>query len=146
MRILLVRHGESMGNVDKQIHSTMADHAIPLSPLGQAQALRAGKKIRELYEAMGAGRPPRDKVRLWTSPYRRTRETADEIEKGAPGIIGCRREHILLCEQQFGLFDGIPDNELPTRFPEKYAHYAKTEQFEGRLWIWDQANCSRSDR
>ena len=32
MRIFLVRHGESMGNVDRAVHLTMADHAIPPVP------------------------------------------------------------------------------------------------------------------
>lgn len=146
MRILLVRHGESMGNVDKRVHEQMADHAIPLSERGRAQALVAGEKIRAFYEGLPeAIRPTRDKIRLWTSPYRRTRETADGVEKGAPGIVGDRREHILLCEQQFGLFDGVPDEELPRRFPEEHAYYAKAEHFEGRFWARMPLGESRFD-
>jgi 2,3-bisphosphoglycerate-dependent phosphoglycerate mutase len=146
MRILLVRHGESMGNVDKAVHEQMADHAIPLSPRGRSQALEAGERIRQFYEGLpGALRPTREQVRLWTSPYRRTRETADGIEEGAVGCIGDRREHILLCEQQFGLFDGIPDEELARRFPEEHAHYRKAEQFEGRFWARMPLGESRFD-
>ena len=45
-----------------------------------------------------------------------------------------RRENIALCEQQFGLFDGIPDEDLPKRYPDEHAHYKKQEDFEGRFW------------
>jgi broad specificity phosphatase PhoE len=55
------------------------------------------------------------------------------------------REHINLCEQQFGLFDGIPDEELPAHFPEEYAHYAKSEEHEGRFWARMPLGESRFD-
>lgn len=31
MRILLVRHGESLANVDRSVYLSTADHAVPLS-------------------------------------------------------------------------------------------------------------------
>lgn len=146
MRILLVRHGESMGNVDKNVHATMADHAIPLSPRGHRQAIAAGAAIREFYEQLPVERRPAPgKIRLWNSPYRRTRETADGIMEGAHGLIADRREHILLCEQQFGLFDGVPDEELPIRFPNEFAHYDKSERFGGRFWARMPLGESRFD-
>jgi broad specificity phosphatase PhoE len=43
MRIFLVRHGESEGNVDHSVHERMADHAISLSDHGMHQAFRAGQ-------------------------------------------------------------------------------------------------------
>jgi broad specificity phosphatase PhoE len=153
MRILLVRHGESLGNVDKQIHETTADHAVPLSAQGIKQALEAGKFLKEYFAELyqkqkfitiydGLKAPLR--VRLWVSPYRRTRETADSLQKEA-SILFDRREHILLCEQQFGLFDGIPNKDLPKRFPDAHAHYKKLEQFEGRFWARMPMGESRFD-
>ena len=47
----------------------------------------------------------------------RTRQTADGIEETCGAFIADRREDILLCEQQFGLFDGIADKDLPVQFP-----------------------------
>jgi len=125
MRIFLVRHGESISNVDARIYAELSDHVIPLSDIGQAQALKAGTFLKDYLDAL-----PRDDefstVRIWTSPYRRTRETADGIEKAIGSSIALdRREHINLCEQQFGLFDGVTDEELPVRFPNEYAHYKK---------------------
>jgi 2,3-bisphosphoglycerate-dependent phosphoglycerate mutase len=145
MRVFLIRHGESQGNVDKNVHATMADHAIPLSDLGREQAREAGRRLGALLDDLHAGSGIRPHVRLWTSPYRRTRETASGVQEGAGAWITDRREHILLCEQQFGLFDGIPDEELPLRFPEESAHYKKQERFEGRFWARMPLGESRFD-
>src|SRR5688572_1068852 len=132
MRILLVRHGESAGNVDPTLHRWMADHAIGLSGLGQTQVREAGRKLDQFYSDLyGETRP---NIRLWVSPYRRTRETANGLLETAGRWITDRREHVLLCEQQFGLFDGIPDDELPKLFPAEHAHYEKCMRFEGRFW------------
>jgi 2,3-bisphosphoglycerate-dependent phosphoglycerate mutase len=142
MRILLVRHGESMGNVDVDVHRTMADHAIPLSDRGRAQAVATGEWLND-YFGDEEGLVP---LRLWQSPYKRTRETADGLIAGIDERwIESRREHILLCEQQFGLFDGVPDDELPKRYPNEHEHYAKQEAFEGRFWARMPLGESRFD-
>jgi broad specificity phosphatase PhoE len=43
--IFLVRHGQSTGNVDKEIYKNTPDYALPLTPLGEKQADEVGKKI-----------------------------------------------------------------------------------------------------
>jgi 2,3-bisphosphoglycerate-dependent phosphoglycerate mutase len=50
-----------------------------------------------------------------------------------------------LSEQQFGLFDGIPDADLPTAFPVEYAHYKKQEDFKGKFWAKMPLGESRYD-
>jgi len=154
MQVLLVRHGESMGNVDPEVHHAMADHAIPLSPRGEEQAREAGRRIASFFahrypsssarpdDAMS---PPQPHVRLWTSPYKRARQTADLIQREADRWIVDRREHILLCEQQFGLFEGLPDEDLPRLFPVEYAHYQKCIQYEGKFWARMPLGESRFD-
>jgi broad specificity phosphatase PhoE len=143
--IYLVRHGQSLANIDKAIHAEKPDHAIPLSPLGEQQATAAGHALYDLMVKDGANAETR--TRIWTSPYKRTRDTADLLQAGlAPHFPKMdRREHIMLCEQQFGLFDGIPDADLPTRFPEEHAHYALAEKFEGRFWARMPMGESRFD-
>lgn len=141
IRILLVRHGESMGNVDLTLYRRLPDHRIPLSPKGEEQAIEAGKAIRRFYE----DKQP-EHIRLWTSPYMRTRQTADGILAGAgEGLITDTREHINLCEQQFGAFDGIPEDELPARFPDAWARYKLLEEHEGRFWARYPEGESRFD-
>jgi broad specificity phosphatase PhoE len=145
MRILLVRHGQSQGNVDPTIHRHMADHAIPLSERGVQQVVEAGRHLdahfRRRYEK--PARAPQ--IRVWTSPYRRTRETADGLFETAGEWFTDRREHALLCEQQFGLFDGIPDDELAELYPQEHAYFTKHERFEGKFWARMPLGESRFD-
>jgi len=145
MRIFLVRHGQSISNVNARIYAEMSDHVIPLSDAGRQQASDAGAFLRKYL-----GKLPRDEsfsaVRMWTSPYRRTRETADEIQGAIGDAVALdRREHINLCEQQFGLFDGVPDEELPIRFPNEHAHYQKCVNHEGKFWARVPLGESRFD-
>lgn len=66
--VLLVRHGESQGNLTR----TFTDSPeVPITPLGQEQADRAAVFIRDHY-------PVR---RLVTSPFRRARQTAEVISR-----------------------------------------------------------------
>ena len=140
--IYLVRHGQSLANVSKTIHATTPDHAIPLSRLGELQATMAGKALRNLID-LDAGTP----LRIWTSPYMRARQTAarlrEELTKKFPNLD--LLDHINLREQEFGLFDGIPDEELATRYPVEHAHYALQEKFEGRFWARMPMGESRCD-
>lgn len=145
-KIFLIRHGESVGNVDKSVHITVPDHAIGLSEEGKLQANRAGQafvayakdnKLAGLY-------PVADSARMWNSPYLRTRETAAEVVKAFPFDID-QREHINLVEQQFGLFDGHPDEELAKLFPLEHAHYDKCEKKEGKFWARMPLGESRFD-
>lgn len=142
LRIWLVRHGESEGNVDLDVHRTHADHAIPLSDAGREQARIAGGKLRE---HIASRIPPHAHVRLWTSPYLRTRETADNLMAALVDVVTDRSEDIRLCEQQFGLFDGIPVEELPELYPSESEHYRKQEEFEGRFWARMPLGESRFD-
>lgn len=143
MRVLLVRHGESLGNVDPMVHATTADHAVPLSPRGLEQAREAGRQVAAYYErTLGEARPH---VRLWVSPYKRTRQTADALTETAGAWITDRVEHILLCEQQFGLFDGVPEADLPARFPAEFGYYDMQCKFGGKFWARMPQGESRFD-
>jgi len=155
LEFYLVRHGESMGNVDRNIHHTHADHAIPLSEKGKEQAFESGKKLAE--HLLQNQKSVYEKVRLWVGPYKRTRETADYLQKGISECMTnlgldekiqfdfSRREDITLVEQQFGLFDGVEDFDLPIKFPLEHAHYKKQEDFEGRFWARMPLGESRFD-
>ena len=143
MRILLVRHGESLGNVDPAVHTTTADHAVPLSERGHEQAREAGRIVAENLRATFVDDRPH--VRLWVSPYQRTRQTADELMSTAGDFITDRVEHILLCEQQFGLFDGISEHDLPERFPAEFAYYDMLCRFGGKFWARMPQGESRFD-
>jgi len=158
MRIFLVRHGQSRANLDWEENRRVADHAIELSEEGKKQARAAGKFLAGWFnDAWGDGGPHLgiQKIRLWHSPYRRTRQTAEELRATClvPQDLIARvglierlvqdagtswfmdvREHLLLAEQQFGIFDGLSDDERRERYPDMQAYYQKCKDFEGKLW------------
>ena len=70
--IILVRHAQSVGNANRNIHQTVPDHRVPLTAHGRAQALAAGDKLASLLL-------PTDTLQIITSPYTRTRETTQGI-------------------------------------------------------------------
>ncbi|ODH53482.1 hypothetical protein GX48_00313 [Paracoccidioides brasiliensis] len=70
--IILIRHAQSEGNKNREIHQSIPDHRVKLTPEGQKQALEAGRRLRTLLR-------PDDTLHFFTSPYRRTRETTEGI-------------------------------------------------------------------
>lgn len=103
-RIILVRHGESEGNVDESMYCRVPDPRIRLTSKGKRQARTAGEKLKALMEAEGEDY----NVFFYMSPYRRSKETALEIAKCFPRdrITGIREE-VQLREQDFGNFQDL---------------------------------------
>jgi len=73
-RIILVRHGESQGNVDSTIYDRIPDYALELTPKGREQALNAGKSLKQIIGD--------ESVCFYISPMWRTRSTFEQILKG----------------------------------------------------------------
>eukprot|EP00536_Pseudo-nitzschia_multiseries_P014176 jgi/Psemu1/213959/e_gw1.665.26.1 len=71
-RIILLRHGESLGNVDDTAYSTIPDWKIPLTRRGERQALRAAKELAELIDG--------ESLFAYCSPYKRAIGTWNIIE------------------------------------------------------------------
>jgi hypothetical protein len=53
--IVLVRHAQSMGNLDATTYSQIPDYEVPLSPTGWEQATACGEHIKEIMEATYSG-------------------------------------------------------------------------------------------
>ncbi|CZT18065.1 uncharacterized protein RCC_03903 [Ramularia collo-cygni] len=70
--IILIRHAQSEGNKNKEIHQIVPDHRVKLTDEGHQQAEEAGRRLRSLLR-------PDDTLQIYTSPYRRTRETTEGI-------------------------------------------------------------------
>jgi broad specificity phosphatase PhoE len=101
-RIIFIRHGESMGNVDERAYSETPDWKICMTKRGFKQAENAGKTLAELCRG--------EKIFVYVSPYLRTMQTWQQIksvmEAESPPpteIIGWRQEP-RVSEQQFGNF------------------------------------------
>src|SRR5215217_4221328 len=72
-RIILVRHGESEGNVDKGHYLTIPDYALNLTLNGMEQARQAGNEIKEIIGS--------EELYVYLSPYVRTRQTYQYIKE-----------------------------------------------------------------
>ncbi|KAF2089248.1 phosphoglycerate mutase-like protein [Saccharata proteae CBS 121410] len=70
--IILIRHAQSEGNKNRDIHQFIPDHRVKLTADGWQQAEEAGRRLRSLLN-------PDDTLQFFTSPYRRTRETTEGI-------------------------------------------------------------------
>ena len=100
-RIILVRHGQSQGNVDDKIYSTVPDSQIALTERGFAQAVVAGLQIRSL---VGNGT-----VRCFYSPYLRTKQTMLAILQAFDSQRVLLSSEPRLREQDFGNFQNLQD-------------------------------------
>lgn len=101
IRIILVRHGESLGNVDESAYVATPDWRVPLTDRGRQQAYEAGKELSDIIGKDG-------KVFFYYSPYKRTRETVAEFQKHIdPEQIISTREEPRMSEQQFGNFQNV---------------------------------------
>jgi len=100
-RIVLVRHAESEGNVDKHVYSILPDRMLPLTEKGRWQAETAGQALRDVFEKDD---DPYNLV-FYISPYRRSYQTYQGISKALPSesIVGVY-EDVQLREQDFGNF------------------------------------------
>ncbi|KAH9316705.1 hypothetical protein KI387_025332, partial [Taxus chinensis] len=100
-RIILVRHGESEGNLDDSMYTKIPDHQIGLTARGMEQAEQCGRKVREIME----GGSEDWRVYFYVSPYNRTLSTLKGIgrEFERKRIIGVREE-VRIREQDFGNF------------------------------------------
>lgn len=122
-QLWLVRHGESAGNVARDLAQEaglpMIDIAgrdvdVPLSPLGEEQSRALGDWFAALPE------DARPEIVL-TSPYVRARQTAAIIRDacglapGAPEFVVDER----LREKEFGILDRLTRRGIQERFPDQ---------------------------
>jgi broad specificity phosphatase PhoE len=114
-RIILIRHGESAGNIDETLYARVPDHLVPLTERGKQQARAAAVELKQYVTGP---------ISFFVSPYersvqlillvvinliclpRRTRGTYRELRAvlGASCRIASVREEPRLREQEFGNF------------------------------------------
>lgn len=122
MAILLIRHGETLGNRNRVVQVP----ETPLSDRGLEQAARLGARL--------VTNPIRE---IWTSPQTRARMTAEAIER-ATGLTAHERPD--LAERNFGTVRGTPYAELgfdlmgPNFDPPGGESWAVFHQRVDRIW------------
>jgi len=145
MRLFLVRHGESLGNLNEQAYGQFGDHNVPLTQWGHRQALAAGGVIAAYLEGLpSAGLR---KLTVWYSPFLRTRQSKDALLEAVPAqLVGEVREDYLLREQDFGLFTEIYDRaEQKQKFPDEFEKWARLRSNSGKFYARPPDGESRAD-
>ncbi len=117
--LVLIRHGESEGNVAATqarqagahvIHVPARDADVGLSDTGKDQALALGRLL--------AGAPEQSRGAVWSSPYARARQTAElALQTG-----GWRQQIRLderLRDRELGILDMLTSAGVEARFPEE---------------------------
>nr|XP_016442624.1 PREDICTED: phosphoglycerate mutase-like protein AT74 [Nicotiana tabacum] len=120
-RIILVRHGESEGNLDKNVYAITPDHRVQLTEKGKEQSKKAGEIIRGVVCDKGNCS---SKVYFYVSPFLRTRETLKEIGAAfcSSEIVGVREE-CRLREMDYAKFQNTEKMEEYKMEREKYGKF-----------------------
>jgi broad specificity phosphatase PhoE len=111
--LILVRHGESEGNIDHSVYARKKNFDIGLTEKGKEQSRLAGQHIRDFVNTVEI-RNSDVKTNLWIStnyycsPYVRAKETLQEIHKVVHpgGNHDAYREELLCSEQAWGEAEG----------------------------------------
>jgi len=102
MRLLLIRHGQSMGNAAQRIQGLQD---VPLTEVGRAQALALGQRLQHGYDIRA----------LYASTLLRARKTA-EIIGGLLGLTVTYDDR--LKEYDCGVVTGMCFEEVASQYPE----------------------------
>ncbi len=114
-RILLVRHGKSDGNADRQRYEIVPDYALNLTSEGVEQARQAGQEIRRLIGV--------ETVYAYVSPYYRTRQTFQYIQESLAANGVRIIEDPRLREQDWGHLRSQDENEAISRKRDSFSTF-----------------------
>lgn len=93
-RIILIRHGESEGNANKDLYTIKPDYTLELTEKGFEQALNAGRELKKIIGEESSF--------FYVSPMWRTRSTFESIVKGLGNKNICYVEEPRIREQEWG--------------------------------------------
>jgi 2,3-bisphosphoglycerate-dependent phosphoglycerate mutase len=150
MRFFLIRHGQSLANVDFDVYKQVADHDIKLTEKGLEESKQIGLKLLNFLNAEKSNKESNinDKLKNdllnvfknFTSGYPGVDNIVDSINGDAfkiwnspylraretsnivSGILKntFRVEDPLLSEQQYGLFNGLTDSQISELYPNEF--------------------------
>jgi len=116
-RLFLIRHGESQGNINSKIYSTIPDHAIGLTEKGREQARHCGEELKKIIGNDGT-------IICYVSPFHRSKETCELIcQAFPPEKILKVREDPRIREQEWGNFQNLATREITVQEREKIGRF-----------------------
>lgn len=116
-RIILLRHGQSEGNVNRQIYEEKPDYSVHLTEVGRRQAHEVGKVLKKLIG-------DEEGVKFYTSPFWRARETTAEVKKWFEyNQLHPVYEDPRLREQEWGHKSGQSYSMIHEKERDAYGHF-----------------------
>jgi broad specificity phosphatase PhoE len=101
-RIILIRHGESEGNIDRNTYAVKPDYKLVLTEAGKQQAFEAGEILKKITGD--------ERVVFYVSPMWRTRMTFEYLAQHYDPSIFTWKEDPRLREQEWGHFRDLKAN------------------------------------
>ena len=132
-RIILIRHGESEGNINKSIYGQKPDYTLLLTQKGIEQAQTLGQNLRSLFKD--------ERAYFYVSPFWRTRMTFEEIVKAFPRTQFSYNEEPRIREQEWGHLRGV--SEIETIEQERKAYgsfYYRIPDGESAADLYDRVS------
>lgn len=109
--IYLLRHGQSLANVDPSVYADYANTDIPLTETGRDQLKTAGKLLKQDLAFKSIG--------VFSSPYRRCRESCGVLLATAE-IKSAVSSNLLLSEMSYGEQENTNVEDFTQRPAEKW--------------------------
>jgi len=113
VQIILLRHAQSLGNVDELAYTRIPDHSLPLTELGTRQAQAAAPVVRAVL-----GNVP---VAAYVSPYLRTMQTFRLL--GLDDLVQRTVPEPRLREQDWGNLQDPVEQEVQKRKRHEFGHF-----------------------
>lgn len=132
-RIILVRHGESKANVNKQLWSTVPDSKIDLTDQGIIQAEILGKKLRNLIG-------DNSKVKFFVSPFLRTMQTYRYILKSFDERKCSMIQEPTIREQERGNLQDAEQSEIDDGRYKVGRFFFRYKEGESGADVYDRAS------
>jgi len=132
-RIILIRHGESQGNVDKNIYSQVPDYALELTESGNAQAFEAGKLLKDSLKD--------ETMYFYISPLWRTRSTFEQLTKSLAKTKLRFIEEPRIREQEWGHLRNLGESKIVEKVRDAYGtFYYRIPDGESAADVFDRVS------
>ena len=132
-RIILIRHGQSQGNIDVNQYQTVPDYALHLTPKGIEQSVEAGARIKEIIGS--------ESLHVYLSPYVRTRQTFEHLKISFETNIEKIVEDPRIREQDWGHFRHPGVNEEIVRARDSFgSFYYRIPDGESGADVYDRVS------
>lgn len=136
--IYLVRHAQSESNVDSKLLFNQTNMSVKITDIGYKQLDENSdflvKYFNELPQNNIFSENQTPTIKVWNSPYERTRITANGIKDKfiKNNIPFSESESLYICERQFGLIDN--NHQYSETHTKELEHYNLHREFKHDFW------------